>query len=580
MCRPVRVRSWGFAIAVVSAAAVNLACWVTAFLLLVGVGRCVPSRRPRDIVDDFWAGWAATLLALGVAHFFVPIDGAAAVCVFLISLCGWLGRRTAFRGDDRFVAGGEAVLSRRRSLVLTSVASMSAALIVAAATSTGPPSYDHDLYHAQAVGWTSEYPVVRGLANLHTRLGFNSSTIPYAALCDATIAGQLPLGAYVGPLFLAVWLDATRGLAATISRGAAATLFARYSALSAVCLVWPIVKVTLPGYSADTFAYFTALAATGCVVRVFDARDAKAADVGRLACCLFAATVSIKLSGGVYGALGFALAAVALVSNGGAGRRELAYGVVYGTALGAVTVGRFVVLTGHLVFPAAATRLDVDHAVPEEVVRYHREVIYTWAVEHSGADFLMRTAWAYSPEWVEFYLRARTNVLAPLLAIAVTCCLRSAGAADQRRFTGLVFTALTGWAAAIYACWLANAPDERFAGAFLTSVAAAVVGLATGQLSPVGRVVLVGVFVIGCGTTVPAVSRWTIRNWPAARFSYELRPVVTDQGLAVNVPVTGDRVGDGPRPATPDLDPQLRAYSLDDPAAGFRIAPSEDVRGD
>jgi hypothetical protein len=44
--------------------------------------------------------------------------------------------------------------------------------------------YDTDLYHAQIVKWFNEYGTVRGLGNLHARLGFNSLWLTFAALLD------------------------------------------------------------------------------------------------------------------------------------------------------------------------------------------------------------------------------------------------------------------------------------------------------------------------------------------------------------------------------------------------------------
>jgi len=45
-------------------------------------------------------------------------------------------------------------------------------------------AYDTDLYHAQTVRWINEYGTVKGLGNLHSRLGFNSLWLALASLFD------------------------------------------------------------------------------------------------------------------------------------------------------------------------------------------------------------------------------------------------------------------------------------------------------------------------------------------------------------------------------------------------------------
>ena len=56
-------------------------------------------------------------------------------------------------------------------------------LILALIRASGAPdNYDTSLYHLQAIKWIEEYPVVPGLANLHSRFGFNSNVFLLYAL--------------------------------------------------------------------------------------------------------------------------------------------------------------------------------------------------------------------------------------------------------------------------------------------------------------------------------------------------------------------------------------------------------------
>ncbi len=63
-------------------------------------------------------------------------------------------------------------------------------LLMAYGTSHGLMHYDTDLYHAQAIRWIEEYGIVRGLGNLHLRLGYNSASFALSALFSMSFLGK------------------------------------------------------------------------------------------------------------------------------------------------------------------------------------------------------------------------------------------------------------------------------------------------------------------------------------------------------------------------------------------------------
>lgn len=63
-------------------------------------------------------------------------------------------------------------------------------LAFAYGTSHGIMHYDTDLYHAQAIRWIEEYGAVKGLGNLHLRLGYNSSAFALSALYSFSFTGK------------------------------------------------------------------------------------------------------------------------------------------------------------------------------------------------------------------------------------------------------------------------------------------------------------------------------------------------------------------------------------------------------
>lgn len=63
-------------------------------------------------------------------------------------------------------------------------------LLMAYGTSHGLMHYDTDLYHAQAIRWIEEFGMVKGLGNLHLRLGYNSASFALSALYSWAFLGK------------------------------------------------------------------------------------------------------------------------------------------------------------------------------------------------------------------------------------------------------------------------------------------------------------------------------------------------------------------------------------------------------
>ncbi|WP_408070012.1 LIC_10190 family membrane protein [Butyrivibrio sp. JL13D10] len=63
-------------------------------------------------------------------------------------------------------------------------------LLMAYGTSHGLMHYDTDLYHAQAIRWIEEFGTIKGLGNLHLRLGYNSASFALSALYSGSFWGK------------------------------------------------------------------------------------------------------------------------------------------------------------------------------------------------------------------------------------------------------------------------------------------------------------------------------------------------------------------------------------------------------
>ena len=78
-------------------------------------------------------------------------------------------------------------------------------------SSRGYMHYDTGLYHAQAIRWIEEYGVVPGLANLHSRFGYNSASFALSAFFSETwLIGRPTLRGWI--FCAAVRVNARQGL--------------------------------------------------------------------------------------------------------------------------------------------------------------------------------------------------------------------------------------------------------------------------------------------------------------------------------------------------------------------------------
>lgn len=169
--------------------------WLLHFVSIVCLGNLVCQGAFRsgiralggsvDVFRRFWIGFGFLVAVVQIYSLFMPVDGRCLALVAFLALLGLpdLARRTARTAR---IASRTGTLWTLPNLLLATAAVV---LVLKAASELSIPawdgrSFDTDLYHFSAVRWANEYPAVPGLANLHTRLAFNSSFLLYSALVD------------------------------------------------------------------------------------------------------------------------------------------------------------------------------------------------------------------------------------------------------------------------------------------------------------------------------------------------------------------------------------------------------------
>lgn len=160
-----------------------LLMWGLAASVFIGLGLAIQRLLGLKAVDlercltAFWMGFCVVIIFLQLWHFWFPVNGPVLV---LVIACGTLGlvlyAPGLWKWRQAFRPGKDAP-----ALILCGVVALWMANLA-----IGPEKiYEAALYQLGVVRWTTTFPLVPGLGNLHGRLAFNNSSLLYAALFEA-----------------------------------------------------------------------------------------------------------------------------------------------------------------------------------------------------------------------------------------------------------------------------------------------------------------------------------------------------------------------------------------------------------
>ncbi len=261
-------------------------------------------------------------------------------------------------------------------------------LLYAYGTSRGYMHYDSDLYHAQSIRWIETYGVVPGLANLHTRLGYNSASFALSALYSFAFLGGQSYHVCAGFLAFLTALECSKILGIFRGRRPAASDFARLAGIYYLCAVFD--EMVSPASD-----YFMVLCAFYLVIRFLSLMEEGEWDPFPYALLAMLAvyTITVKLS--AVGLILLALFPVMVYIKRKAWRPIL---VFVGTALliSLPFLIRNVILTGWLFYPMTAIDLfAVDWKVPLGTARSDAREIKVWGRGYTDVSLydLPMTEW-------------------------------------------------------------------------------------------------------------------------------------------------------------------------------------------
>ncbi len=505
----------------------------------VAVERALGERPPADdearLALEGFSGVFVLSVAGTVLHVLSPLGPGWATAFAAAGIALFVARRrerlAGVSGRD-VLAGG---------VLLAALAALSAAPV---------RLYDTGLYHLPAVRWLSEYPVVFGLANLHQRLGTNSSLFPAAALLELPgLRGLSPQLAAVLVLFFFSTAVA-RAIRACL-RGAPTP-----SRLLLALGAWPAVLAaaddSVPSLSTDLPVTLLTILSAALLLR---SGSAEGRFEKRAALALAALAVSVKLS-----AAGWFLGCLLVA-------RMLPPASLL--LLAAPWLVRGVALSGCLFFPSGLGRIgSLPWAIPSERAATAAAAVGSWArAGRVPAEIVSGAAWL--SRWAAT-TAVRPSVVPLLLLGAVGVILYFLRTPGQAFLPAVRRTVLAAVVAAVF--WFVTAPDPRFGyGALFVLAALPFVaacarpsGAATRAEQRAAAVLLGLALAAALGVRVRRAVQDPVGSHPLLSPPRVIVPENMVRRSAAGEPVfmparpsVDDRCGAAPLPCTPDLDPEL-----------------------
>lgn len=549
--------------------------WLVAAATAAGPGLALLRRLDageRPLFDALWLGLGLVLGLLSAWHLLLPVDGRTVIFLGAFSVACWLAAR-----PRRLAAPGARVGAIAFLLVLA-----------AAVRALGPLAhFDTGLYHLQAVEWTRSFASVPGLGNLHGRLAFGSSFTLLAALFDA--AGDVARGA-IGSSLLPTDLEGWRlanGWIVTaallhtswavlqVFRGTAAgrRLPLRFLAFGLCLPLGRLGGLLVPSLSTDLPAEILGYLAVYYLLEVLDAAGGSRRALLAVLLVVAGGGASVKLS------LLPLVSAASVLGLWKVTRADGTRSLAVPSALALIStlpwLGRNVVLSGHLLYPVAATALPLPWALPRPLVLSEARWIEALARTRRPLHWLeVEESW----RWLGDAWRALDG---RFLFVAAWCLV--ALAAVYVRKTGRTRRPIPPLVVflpplAALGSWAATAPDPRFVHAPLVALAALLALRALpGRPAVVG---LVAILAVGW-TALPLLGDGGADmepSCPVPTSEWQLR--VTDDGTEVHV-VPGPATvrndfacWSAPLPCTPFFRPSLQRRG---PSLGHGFVLSHDL---
>jgi len=388
--------------------------------------------------------------------------------------------------------------NRSHTLILSAVLLITFVLLLYT-TSTTAKNPDTGIYHAQAIRWIETYRAIPGLANIHQRLGYNSSWMIVNAIFSFSFLGGQSFHFMTGYLMLAATVYFLGGLQNILNKTSAISDYVKIIFLLGMTL-FMLDQASSPGTDIPAAIL---VGITMCeAIKLFEERSGDKNPGVLILFALVAFCLTVKLS-----AIPIFLLALPFIFNIFKFKQTKMFWTSLLTALTIILpfLARNVVLTGYLVYPGLTfSPINFDWRIPAEIVKRESEVIRWFAtLPNSSIERYQSLSFkAWSREWLlDLSLKHKAligcNILLPIIMLALLSNKTWRDHLKKNAFMLYLFaSSLLG-----ILFWFISAPAVRFGYGFLLATIAIGTALLITWMAghyPINKKVLTVVSILGC----------------------------------------------------------------------------------
>lgn len=488
-----------------------------------------------------------------------------------IILCAGLGI-FIICARERFVKQLNEVVCRLKTSKYGLVAGTVLIILFAYGTSHGIMHYDTGLYHAQAIRWIEEYGVVKGLGNLHCRLGYNSAAFPVTALYSFAFLTGRSFHVIAGYCALLLGIECLKLNRVFVDRRLSTSAFARLMGVYYLFMIFDEMVSPASDYYMVTLAFIL-------FIRLIDCFDSEEVSVNVVAMLAYLACVilTIKLSG-AFLVLCAIYPAVLFVRY--KEFKKLIVSLITGVIIIVPYLVRNIVISGWLLYPSTSFDVfNVDWKIPIGAAQYDFKEIQVYGRGYTDANCYDYPMTRWFPNW--FASQSALDRLFILAAIGATvyfvvkCFYYGFSLCKNKNVRKLGLSMVTEALLVVcFSFWLCTSPLMRYGCLFVYLTASVIWGRALIELIKnkyIMWVIYVGLALFAIyktGMFGKELAESATAKYLLVQQDYDVFETDTYDidGVTIYKPVEGDRTGYRDFPSSPwEMDNiSLRGESLKD----------------
>lgn len=492
--------------------------WIVIF---VGLGHMALtfSRVPEEfsyLIEGF-VGMLIVAISATVYHFFLPLDIVFIFLMAFVGMIGWWERLKHTKYSPRVMLACVAI----------------AFAIFAILPLLWYRYYDTGLYHLQAMRWVLEQPLQLGLANLHSRLGYNTVWFNLESAVDFLVVLKgIPYFLLNG---IALYFYAVPAINILRKK-----LFASHELFYLLTLV-PVVgfaPLFVTSASPDLFMMLITFVVFIILVLEYDFPQ-------RNEQFMFIAVVLAGFSGMIK-PFGFVLLAFTIVAY------IRHYGVkhIWAVLMFIPWLIQGIATSGYIAFPLAFTRIPIIWAVPADIATLDANGVVAWA-RMQGADSFFTTLGNH--DWVMHWaMSPMVSMILVEITILIIVALFLRPEIHRQRYAP-VFIAAVGTL-----MWYGSAPEPRYALGFIFALPLILLAygmdtqLKAGGVKP--RKIVEGCFaILAILSVLQGVAIYTHTHTDSP-FEIPVNNGAIEKTYGITVFVSQDQAWNATLPTTPFLD--------------------------